>query len=265
MFWNWWKRRRRQGVFVQPFPDAWREILQANVRHCQQLSPDEIVKLQGLTHVLVADKNWEGCGGLNMTDEIRVTIAAQIALLVLGFEPPQYFDHVQSILVYPDVYVAPGHTVTRGGVVMEGDSAREGEAWYRGPVVLSWSDALAGGRRRANGGNVVLHEFAHQLDMLNGRVTDGVPPLEDPRQADRWIRVTGEHYKRLARDCRHGRPPVLDCYGTTNPTEFFAVATEAFFERSDALLRHHPELYEILRDYYQQDPASWKSNDVRRV
>jgi Mlc titration factor MtfA (ptsG expression regulator) len=256
MFWNWWKRRRRQRILAESFPDAWLVILQANVRQCKQLSSGQTSKLRRLLQVLVAEKNWEGCGGLQMTDEVRVTVAAQIALLVLGFEPPQYFDRVQSILVYPDAYVARDRTITNGGLVLEGDSAREGEAWYRGPVVLSWEDVLAAGQGRSRGENLVFHEFAHQLDMLNGRVADGVPPLEDSAQVARWTKVTAEHYEQLIRDCRRGRPAVLDCYGTTNPAEFFAVATEAFFGRSEALHDRHPELYAILRDYYRRNPAN---------
>jgi Mlc titration factor MtfA (ptsG expression regulator) len=162
---------------------------------------------------------------------------------------------VKSILVYPDAYVAPGKTITKGGVVLEGESAREGEAWYRGPVVLSWADVLDGGRLQSGGDNLVFHEFAHQLDMLNGRVIDGTPILETRIQYERWTEVINEHYERLVHDCRRGRPTLLDCYGATSVGEFFAVATEAFFEQATALERRYPDLYTVLRDYYRQDPA----------
>ncbi len=218
------------------------------------MNPTEQAKLRGDTQVLVAEKNWEGCGGLTMSDEIKVTIAAQACLLVLAFEN-EYFDRVQSILVYPNAYVAPGRIITKGGVVLEGESHREGEAWYRGPVILSWADAVAGGRGQSRGDNLVLHEFAHQLDMQNGREVDGTPPLTTARQYERWQQIVVPEFERLQRDCRHGRRTVLDCYGTTNRGEFFAVATECFFMRLRELAHHHADLYDVFREYYRQDPA----------
>jgi Mlc titration factor MtfA (ptsG expression regulator) len=254
MIFRWLRRRRRRRLVAQPFPDQWLDILQRNVLHYGALGTGDQARLRDILRIVVAEKHWEGCRGLQIDDEIRVTIAAQIALLVLGLNP-EYFDNVQSILVYPDAYIAPGKTITKGGVVLEGESAREGEAWYRGPVVLSWADALAGGRRQSGGDNLVLHEFAHQLDMLNGRVIDGTPVLENRLQYDRWTEVMSRHYRRLVRDCRRGRPTLLDCYGATSIGEFFAVSTEAFFERATAVERRYPDLYAVLRDYYRQDPA----------
>ena len=174
---------------------------------------------------------------------------------MLGF-PGQYFNKVRSILVYPDAYVAPHATITKGGVVLEGDSAREGEAWYRGPVILSWSDALTGGRGESGRDNLVFHEFAHQLDMQNGRHVDGMPPLESAELSRRWSAVLAEHYHELVRDCQRGRHTLLDCYGATNIGEFFAVATETFFQRPRTLQERHPELYDIFRHFYRQDPAA---------
>ena len=122
-------------------------------------------------------------------------------------------------------------------------------------MVLSWADVLAGARHRTRGDNLVLHEFAHQLDMQNGRIVDGTPPLESAEQYRRWQEVLSEEYERLIRDCEHGRPTLLDCYGATSVGEFFAVATECFFERPGELAERHPSLYEILSGYYRQDPA----------
>ena len=204
--------------------------------------------------MFVAEKNWEGCGGLQMTDEIRVTIAANVAILVLGFEQ-QYFDRVLSILVYPTAYVAQGKVYSESGVVLEGDSAR-GETSYRGPIVLAWSDVLGGTRNRRHGSNVVLHEFAHQLDMLNGRNVDGTPELETDEQYQRWAQVFDEHYRRLVHDCQHGQPTLLDCYGATSPSEYFAVATEMFFMRPQAFADWHPALYSLFSDFYRQQPAA---------
>jgi MtfA peptidase len=250
----WLNDRRRRKLRMQPFPTAWEQILQNNVRVCAPLNEAEQSKLRSDMNVFVAEKNWEGCGGLVVTDEHKITIAAQACLLVLAFEN-EYFDLVQSILVYPDAYVAPSRSVTREGIVLEGDSAREGEAWYRGPVILSWSDVLAGGRRQSSGHNLVWHEFAHQLDMQNGRQVDGTPKLATVREYERWQQVIGEEFTHLEQDCRHGRRVLLDCYGATDLGEFFAVATECFFGRPRELAHEHPSLYGILRDFYRQDPA----------
>jgi Mlc titration factor MtfA (ptsG expression regulator) len=252
---SWIKRRRRGRLVAAPFPEAWKQILLANVYHYARLADSEQAKLHDDLRVLVAEKNWEGCGGLQINDEIKVTIAAQASLLLLGFQD-EYFDNVLSILAYPDAYVAPGQTISKGGLVLQGDSGREGEAWYRGPVILSWADALAGGREEHDGDNLVLHEFAHQLDMLGGRVADGTPPMPTRAQHDRWQMVTRAEYDRLVHDCHHGRRVLLDCYGTTDMSEFFAVATECFFERPREMSRLHPQLYAVLRDFYRQDPGS---------
>jgi len=220
------------------------------------LTKEERSKLQGDLRILVAEKNWEGCGGLQMTEEIQVTIAAQACLLTLGFEY-EFFDHVRSVLVYPGSYVAPDRKVASGVILLEGQSAREGEAWYRGPVILSWPEALAGGRREAYGHNLVLHEFAHQLDMQCGGEINGTPSLTTAEAARRWRDVMTTEYRRLVRSCQSGRPTLLDCYGTKDEAEFFAVATECFFERSFAMRQRHPQLYELLSTFYRQDPAAW--------
>lgn len=256
MLFGWWKRRRRRQVLSEAFPDAWNEIIAVNVLHDRELPVTLQTRMRQLVQIFVAEKNWEGCGGLVLTDEIKVTVAALACLMVVGMEDV-YFDHVLSILVYPDAYIAKGVELTRSGIVLEHGQARQGEAWWRGPVILSWSDTLAGGRRQTPGHNLVLHEFAHQLDMMNGRLIDGVPPLETTAQVQRWIDVLGPEYDRLVKNCRHGQRGCIDCYGATNPAEFFAVVTEAFFESPQQLRRHHGEVYEVLRDYYRLDPISW--------
>ncbi len=252
---SWWKNRRRRKLAAAPFSDAWTEILHRNVKHYAHLSPSEQDKLRDDLRILVAEKYWEGCGSMQIDDEVKVTIAAQAALLLLGFKD-QYFDNVQSVLVYPDTYVAPDRKVTRAGVVVESQSSRFGEAWYRGPVILSWPGVLAGGRDETGSNNLVLHEFAHQLDMLNGDIVDGTPPLETQEQYERWQQVIHAEHSRLIHDCRSGRPTVLDCYGTMNIGEFFVVATECFFQAPIEMAQFHGELYDILRNYYKQDPAT---------
>lgn len=245
---------------AEPFPAAWDRTINANVVHDRHLTFEQRQRLRNLIQVFVAEKNWEGCGGLEMTDEIRVTIAALACLLVVGQTEDWYFEHVLSILVYPTGYAAAGTQITRAGVIMEDGQPRLGEAWWQGPVILSWSDALAGAQMETPGHNLVLHEFAHQLDMMNGRMADGTPLLKTKEQFDRWIAVMEPEFRRLVEDCRRGHHGFIDCYGATNPAEFFAVITETFFERPTALLRRHQEVYEVLQDFYKLDPASWACN-----
>jgi MtfA peptidase len=253
MIFSWLKQRRRRRILSQPFPENWLGYLQRNVAHYRFLSEVEKKKLLDGILIFIDEKYWEGCGGLAITDEIKVSIAGMACLLVLGMEH-NYFDRVKSILVYPDAYIAPEMPQRGTGIIDEMGEARVGEAWYRGPVVLSWNDARAGGRLRHRGHNVVFHEFAHQLDMLDG-VIDGTPPLKDEQQARRWHDVMTAEYERLVRRAEQGRATLLDSYAATNEGEFFAVATECFFEQPIELSERHPQLYELLRDYYRQDPA----------
>jgi Mlc titration factor MtfA (ptsG expression regulator) len=250
MLFSWLQRRRRRKILAQPFPAAWERHLRRNVAHYRYLSAAEQARLRDDLRIFIAEKSWEGCGGLQITDEIKVTIAAQACLLVLGLEH-NYFDRVQSILVYPRGYRAPDQA---GEEDQKYWSGRLGEAHYRGPVVLSWEEVLHDGRH-PTGNNLIIHEFAHQLDMLDG-VINGTPPLRDEDQARRWHDVMTAEYDRLIEESERGQATLLDEYGTTNEAEFFAVATECFFERPVALARRHPQLYSLLREYYHQDPAA---------
>jgi Mlc titration factor MtfA (ptsG expression regulator) len=254
MIFSWLRRRRRRQLLATPFPAAWLDYLHRNVSHYRYLSEAEQARLRDDLRVFIAEKHWEGCGGLTMTDEIKVTIAAQVCLLLLGLEHHS-FERVQSILVYPRGYRATGEMLGRDGLIHEGGQARLGEAWYRGPVILSWEEVRHEARHLGEGHNLVFHEFAHQLDMLNG-VVDGTPLLETPEQYHKWREVMTAEYQQLVQASEQGRATLLDQYGTTNEGEFFAVATECFFERPVALARRHPRLYEVLRDYYHQDPAA---------
>lgn len=249
MIFHWIRDRRRQALLAAPFPDEWLPYLRQNVAHYRHLSPAEQARLRDDTRVFVAEKNWEGCGGLAMTDEIKVTIAAQAMLLVLGMEH-NYFDRVQSILVYPR-----GYKGEAGGVLVNEGVGLLGQAVYRGPVILSWSEILEDGRHPSAGKNLVFHEFAHQLDMLDG-VIDGTPPLQGKGQIERWHDVMTAEYDGLIQASAEGRATLLDQYGTTNEGEFFAVATECFFDKPAALARRHPQLYLLLKEYYRQDPAA---------
>jgi len=246
----WLRRRRRSRLLTRPFPDAWRRHL-TPLAFYASLDPDERERLERIAQVLVAEKNWEGCDGLVVTDEIRVVIAAQAALLILELEHDYYGD-VASILVFPTSFETPFETHLENGIVGEGYE-HQGEAWYRGPVALAWDSAQHGPIDPRDGHNLVLHEFAHHLDAGNG-FFDGTPLLGRRADYDEWRRVMTEAYEQLQDDVDAGRRTVLDPYGATNEAEFFAVATETFFEKPRRLARRHPELYAVLRDYFRQDP-----------
>jgi MtfA peptidase len=252
MLFAWLKQRRRRQLLAAPFPEEWPAYLRDNVALYAQLTEAEQTTLRDLLRVFVAERYWEGCGGLTVTDEMKVTIAAQACLLVLNIEH-DYFSRVPSILVYPSGYRSPAERHGPDGTA-GGDPGRLGEAWYRGPVILAWDSALEGGKNASDGQNVVLHEFAHQLDFLDG-YADGTPPLSSREEYRKWHDVMTAEYERLVRESAQGRARVLDAYGATNPAEFFAVATEAFFEKPLPLRQRHPALYEVLLGFYRQDTA----------
>ena len=209
--------------------------------------------MHDILRVIVAEKHWEGCDGLELTEHMRVVVAAQAGLLILEIEH-EYFRRVREILVYPTAYRASYKQRDGAGVISEG-SHNAGEAWYRGPVILSWDGVRQGAADPKDGHNLVLHEFAHKLDMLDGYV-DGTPRLHNPGAYAAWTRIMSEEYATLKDAARRGRKSVLDRYGATNEAEFFAVATETFFEKPRQLQDKHEALYGLLVDYYRQDPLA---------
>lgn len=257
MIFSWFRDRRRRRLLAESFPPEWERWISGNVRLWDWLDDDDRDRLRAFVRVFVGEKYWEGCGGLEMTDEIRVTIAANAGFLVLGHEP-FYFERLSTILVYPDRYVVKTERQIRGGIVTESNDVRLGEAWNRGPVVLAWKDVLEGGVNHDDGRNVVLHEFAHLLDMDGGDLADGVPYLDSEDERVTWSEVTELAYRQLVRQTRSGRRSLLSSYGATNPAEFFAVATECFFERPRLMEREMPDLYAVLCGYYRQRPGEWK-------
>lgn len=254
VIWRWIKGRRRRRIAARPFSAEWSYALERNFEHWSLLSADEQRRLRETLAVLVDEKHWEGCGGLELTDEIIVTVAAQAALLLLGIEH-DYYRNVLSVLVYPEGYLVPRRDVGEGGwVVADGEVPVEGTAHFRGPVVLSWTSALHGGQNARDGRNVVYHEFAHKLDMLDGLV-DGTPPLDCSEALDRWVQTMTPVFQSVQKRRRRRKRDVLNDYAGTNVAEFFAVATEVFFEKPAKLRKRHPEVYDALRDFYGQDPA----------
>jgi len=254
MIFPWSKTHHRRELLAQPFSVSWLGYLSANVALYRSLSNAEQQKLGDITRVIIAEKSWEGCGGLALTEEMQVAIAAQAALLVLGFED-EYYPNVETILVYPQGFLVTVRRPGPRGVVAEQVVPYAGEAALRGPVVISWADARRGGREAGDGRNVVLHEFAHKLDMRDG-AADGAPYLRDGAQIEEWARVMSAEYQALVAATQAGEPTLLDAYGATNAAEFFAVATECFFELPRQMQGEHPDLYAVLRGYYRQDPAA---------
>jgi Mlc titration factor MtfA (ptsG expression regulator) len=255
MLFSWLRKRRRRNLLAEPFPSDWLKTLHGGVGHYSLIPENQRAKLGDIVRIMLAEKEWEGCRGLELTDEMRVVVAASAGVLVLGFDD-FYFDNVQTILVYPDAFVARQERSLGGQATMEEEVDLLGTAHYRGPVTLAWNDVEDHALNPGAGWNLVFHEFAHQLDMLNGEA-DGVPMLTDAPLANRWQSIMNREFQRLRRIDRRGRNAVLDPYGAQDPAEFFAVATECFFDSPRAMQSSYPELYQLFRDYFRQDPAAW--------
>jgi Mlc titration factor MtfA (ptsG expression regulator) len=253
-----WRRRR---IAARPFPREWMQFLnELPVYH--RLSADDQAELRRHIAIFIAEKNFEGCAGLVVTDRMKVIISAHSCLLLLHRET-DYYPNCTTILVYPDEYIAKGRALGPAGVVVETVGVRAGESWHNafgsqsgGPLVLSWRSVQRGAHCPDDGHNVVFHEFAHQLDGESGAM-DGAPLLDRRSNYLAWARVLGEEFSRLHASMRQGLPTLINPYGATNPAEFFAVCTELFFERAAEMKATHPALYEQLQGFYRQDPARW--------
>jgi hypothetical protein len=206
--------------------------------------------------VFIAEKNFEGCGGLEMTEEIKVTIAAQACVLMLN-RCPSFYPNLDSILVYPSSYFAKDIDYLSFGAHVIHESFRMGESWKHGIVVLAWDHVKRGALDMDDGHNVTFHEFAHQLDEEDERYADGVPVLKRPSSYVTWARVFCKEFSKLKRALRRNQETVIDGYGSTNPAEFFAVATESFFEKPKQLKEHHPALYKELKEYLNPFFSIW--------
>jgi Mlc titration factor MtfA (ptsG expression regulator) len=257
----WIDDERRREILSRPFPNAWLEFLRNNVPQYSLLSGKEKAKLRNAVQVFSAEKHWEGCGGLQVTDEMKVTIAGYACLLTLGMKK-NYFPRVKTILIYPGGFRVPKDAQATD--FLGEDTMRVlGIAWQRGPVILSWDDIANQIHASGTAGNLVIHEFAHQLDMQGGPA-DGTPLLPNPKLQAKWRSIMKTEYKRLVEESREGRPGLLDHYGAVSEVEFFAVASECFFEQPVEMKREHPDLYGVLRRYYRQDPATrWLTGQAR--
>lgn len=249
--------RRRKKLTAVPFPAAWKDILRRNMGYYRLLNDTERAHLHSLIQVFIAEKHWEGAGGLVLNDEIRVTISAHACLLLLGLSH-NYYRNIETIIVYPSTVVVPPRKPGFFEITLEPVEENYpivGEAFRQGPVIIIWDAALQGGRNPESGHNVIYHEFAHKLDMLDG-AADGTPPLKDRAEYRDWVRTFSLEFLRLRHDTKNGRKTFLDTYGATNEAEFFAVATEQFFEQPLIMIKNAPALYRALKEYYGQDPVS---------
>jgi len=253
---HWLLDHHRKKISEAMFPESWENILRNNIHYYCILDPVEQSHFHALIQVFIKEKYWEGCGGLELTDEIRVTISAQACLLLLGIKH-DYYLNVQSILVYPSTVIPPQRKIGYFETVhapLEVAKPILGQAFQQGPVILVWDAVLRSSRHPELGQNVVYHEFAHKLDMLDG-TADGTPPLRNLSEYRDWVIICSREYLRLRHDAEQGKKSFLDAYGATTEAEFFAVVTEQFFDSPIRLKEQAPDLYRVLKEYYNQDPA----------
>jgi Mlc titration factor MtfA (ptsG expression regulator) len=248
--------RRRRRAREAPFPQSWRALLTDRVAHWCFLDDAEKTRLEDLIKEFLVDKEFEGAGGLQVAEDVRVTIAAQACLLLLGLDRDYYRD-VHSIIVYPSTVVrrGPHGSAILPGALTEAPVSLLGEARLHGPVIIVWDQALAQARHPERGHNVVYHEFAHKIDMMDGSA-DGTPPQLSRSSYRQAVEILTREFKVLRQRASEGLPTLLDAYGTVNAAEFFAVATEYFFDLPVQFQHQHPDLYTVLAEFYRQDPAS---------
>jgi len=252
---DWWRRLNRAEAIAAAFPAQFRELILRRVPCAKLLTGDELSKLEALVRVFNSEKTFEAAAGFTITEEMRIVIAARACLLVLHrveLDSPLYPD-LLTVVVYPSSYRV--RKQQRDGYLMiEGDEVRLGESWTHGLVVLSWDAVSSGSANLGDGHDVVLHEFAHQLDAEDGAM-DGTPELDDFERYSVWSKVAGAEYAALLDDLEHHRKTTIDAYGATNAPEFFAVVVEQFFEKPSILEGQHPALYAELSRFFRFDPA----------
>ncbi len=254
------KSLRRKRLLSTPFPEAWQRIIGVCCPFFRRLSDEDQRELDGHIRIFLAEKHFEGCAGLVIEAEHKVCVAA-LACLLLLHRKTDYYPELRTILVYPTMFVVPTTRHLGGGIMQERHESRLGESWQAGAIVLAWDAVCADLAAPDSGRNVVLHEFAHQLDYEDGEA-DGAPLLGRGesfagrrRRYAEWARVMRAEFDELRARTQRGEPDVLREYGATSPAEFFAVATECFFGKPRELRHEHPAIYEQMSWYYKQDPA----------
>jgi Mlc titration factor MtfA (ptsG expression regulator) len=249
-------RYRLKKAISAPFPDEWVAIVERNIAVYPKLPMALRMQLRKLIKQFLHQKHFSAAGGLEITDEIRVTIAAEACMLLVNRRTNVY-PALRYIIVYPAAFVVDRPQGVSGGVVSEGRKGLLGESWSNGKVILAWDNVLHGSRNFVDGQNVVLHEFAHQLDSESGN-TNGAPILAGKSCLRTWATTFSEEFGELQKEAWQGKRSLIDHYGATNPAEFFAVSTETFFEKPEQMAKHHAELFEVLKCYYHIDPRDWQ-------
>lgn len=250
-----WREYKRSQIKRQPFPKEWRRIIQKRMPFFRKMPADLQLQLKDHIQVFLSEKQFVGCNGVQITDEVRVTIAAQACLLLLN-RKTNYYPKLTTILVYPSAFIKTQQSAGAGGVQFTERKALAGESWDIGKVVLSWDDAVEGAEVPDDGRNVVIHEFAHQLDQENGPA-NGAPILGKAQNYQEWSTEFSKEFQQLQQRAEHNVPSIFDYYGATNPAEFFAVASEVFFEKAQLFYQLYPKLYRQLALYYRVDPINW--------
>lgn len=255
MLFFYYPKWRDQRIVNAPFPSAWQKVVDRRIPFFKKLGETAQKQLQDDVKLFIAKKDFTGCNGLEINDEIRVTIAAEACLLLLNRKIGVY-PSLRYILVYPSAFRKNGPQQHEDGTVSHANTGLLGESWSNGKVILSWDDVESGIENFEDGNNVVLHEFAHQLDSASG-VTNGAPILRK-NSYQTWAKSFSTEFEGLIKARDHQYKAVMDYYGATNPAEFFAVATETFFEKPEQMSTKHPELFEELKTYYCVDPRAWE-------
>lgn len=252
---SYWQKRTRRKIWQQAFPAQWRDILKKRMPYFRVMPADLQLQLKKHIQIFIAEKEFVGCDGLQVTEEMKVTIAAQACLLLLN-RCDYYYPKLRQILIYPTAFIVRGNQIDAAGVVSDEARVLSGESWGQGRVILSWLDTVDGAANPGDGRNVVIHEFAHQLDQEKG-VATGAPILARSSDYQQWSEVMSAEFSHLQQQAALHQESLLNAYGATNPAEFFAVATEVFFEQPAQMAAQHRALYQQLSLFYRLDPLSW--------
>ena len=249
------KRFRRKRILSSDIPPAWLNVLNRNVWQYRFLHEDHKKRIVDAVKIMYHEKTWEGVDGLKVTPEMKATISAAASMLTLGLDEPYYFDRVRSIIIHPKTIQ---NELIQNGMVVDRDNVNfDGQAWQGGPVVFAWPAVIAGTRQGGDGRNVVIHEFAHHIDGLDGNM-GGMPIITSAELRKKWEYVFERDFKQLVDDIHNGRPPAINPYAGTSPAEFFAVSSEIFFDSPEFLNQQLPDVYNCLAEFYRLDPLLYE-------
>ncbi len=247
--------RRRRRIARTPFPHEWRSILRQRVPYFRRLPSSLQLRLKRQINVFIAEKPFIGCDGLAVTDEMRVVIAAQACLLTLN-RPNYHYPGVKEILLYSSAFVATREQPDHNGLQVLNRTILTGESWTHGQVILSWPDVVQGAEIDDDGFNLVIHEFAHQIDQEKG-YANGAPNLLNRKRIREWTKVLTAEFDTLQAAAQTNQSSLFSYYGATNPAEFFAVVSEVFFEQPKLMSEQHAELFRQYVSFYRINPLAW--------